>query len=228
MGIDYRNKAVVLNEHYDIIQMQREHSLLAYKVVTAPTDDIIAQYEAIDKKVSFFCLDDEFKEYWDEAVKINHAYYERIKRLKNYVRGLLEHGQCYFLTFTFNNATLENTSPDTRRRYVRRFLSNVSDGYVANIDFGKDFEREHYHAVVLVDHIDMTPWDIHGFSLAKPVRQVEDSTALSKYIAKLTNHAIKETTKGSRVIYSKNLKKYKHKEVRLYEMDDDDWPEEWL
>lgn len=71
-----------------------------------------------------------------EAKKINHATYERVKRLKNRIAKLLEK-PCLFLTLTFTNESLSNTSAITRRRYVTRYLNNFNTEFVGNKDFGK-------------------------------------------------------------------------------------------
>lgn len=121
----------------------------------------------------------------------------------------------YFLTLTFNNETLENTSQTTRRRYVQRF-HNSAFFYLANIDYGdkeknpESNEREHYHSIVLLHNtIDindfMNNWT-YGYYLAKPINYKSNPVKLASYLVKLQNHAIKETTKTSRLIYPKNKK----------------------
>lgn len=141
-----------------------------------------------------------------EAKKINHATYERVKRLKNRIAKLLEK-PCLFLTLTFTNESLSNTSAITRRRYVTRYLNNFNTEFVGNKDFGKKNGREHYHAVIQAEKIDYSLWQ-HGAIKGLRVRLDKNSTKerLSKYIAKLTNHAIKETTKRSALIYSRMKK----------------------
>lgn len=135
-----------------------------------------------------------------ECDRILHANYERTKRLKNRIAKLLE-SPCLFLTFTFNDKILLNTSSKTRRVYVRNFLEPLG-AYVANVDFGAENGREHYHAILQTDEkIDYTAWTkgaLNGERIRKP-----NSVKLSKYISKLVNHAIKETTKQCRIIYSR-------------------------
>ena len=141
-----------------------------------------------------------------EAKKINHATYERVKRLKNRIAKLLEK-PCLFLTLTFTNESLSNTSVITRRRYVTRYLNNFNTEFVGNKDFGKKNGREHYHAVIQAEKIDYSLWQ-YGAIKGLRIRLDKNSTKerLSKYIAKLTNHAIKETTKRSALIYSRMKK----------------------
>ena len=94
---------------------------------------------------------------------------------------------------------------ETRRKYVSRCLKKYNTLYVANIDFGKKNGREHYHAVISIDKVDNKDW-LYGDIDFKRVRNKnieEDKKRLSKYIAKLSNHAIKETTKRCCLLYSR-------------------------
>ena len=201
--IDYSFKSVVLSEHNDIIQLQRRHSLLHY--LQTYTDEVIDEdyREAVADTVSSLFDGDYNERVWREAEKINLAYYARVKRLKDRIADMLCEGQCFFLTLTFTDEVLSKTSPQTRRKYVTLFLKSISDTYTANIDYGSKNGREHYHAVVLADTLDMTPWDIYGFSNAKKIASADDFTPIAKYVSKLTNHAVKATTKGCRAIYSR-------------------------
>jgi hypothetical protein len=200
--IDYAFKAKVLSEHQDVLKLQREFSRLGYLRCYSDVDIDEEYEEAIIDTVSSFVYDDASSLVWREAERINLAYYARVKRLKDRIADMLCEGTCYFLTLTFSDDVLENTSEATRRRYVTRFLKSLSDTYVANIDFGSQNGREHYHAVVLTDSPSMEGWDRLGFSNAKKIGSEEDFTPVAKYISKLTNHAVKATTKGTRAIYS--------------------------
>lgn len=158
------------------------------------------------------------------AQRLISAHYKRVRRLKNRVNRILDkYPEPYFVTLTFTDEELKNTSPDTRRQKVRRFLNAHCVEYVANKDFGKKNHREHYHAVVS----NLPPEWPHGFKNYEPIivhpeckntpkrfehltpeeraeAQTREHTArLAKYIAKLTNHAIKETAESSRLIYSR-------------------------
>ena len=146
---------------------------------------------------------------WIEASKINHATYQRVKRLKDRISRLLEK-PCLFLTLTFKNKTLFNTKAKTRRSYVTRYLKRCKGEFVGNKDFGKKKGREHYHAVIQAERIDYSKWKYGAIKGLKVRLNGESSKErLAKYVAKLTNHAIKETTKRSVLIYSrqKRLKK---------------------
>lgn len=167
---------------------------------------------------------------YNECLRINSARYKRTKRLRCRISEILRSSKTVvFVTLTFNDKTLQTTSADTRRQKVRRYLSKFSNNYVANKDFGSKNNREHYHAIIDCN-VDRSLWEKNGFILTEYVqapdgvktlkkipRQYEllpddqkrqilsilDEKRLSKYIAKLTNHSIKETAKGSRIIYGR-------------------------
>lgn len=141
---------------------------------------------------------------------LNKSTQSRTKRLKNKVDRMVTFGTCTFVTLTFNNETLESTNEKTRRVYVSRYLKTQSLHYIANVDYGKERGREHYHAIVF-GTCKLDAWRKYGNINVKKVRITPNNeektvTKVSKYISKLTNHAIKNTTKGKRMIYSRNFK----------------------
>ena len=151
----------------------------------------------------------------EEAERVNTASYKRTKRLKDKMRLLLQTKKSIFLTLTFTDSVLASTSEETRKKYVQRYLKEYCSKYIANIDYGSINEREHYHAVIIpkTDKINLKPWtDNYGGTKVKRVRldanknnEEISSARLSKYINKLTNHAIKETTHQNRIIYSREV-----------------------
>ncbi len=140
------------------------------------------------------------------ATNLNHAFYKRTARLKERIREAVASGSAWFITITFNPDTLANTNEKTRRIYVSRWLKSLTPFYVANIDYGKLKGREHYHAVITSEKRPPKSWS-YGFIDIKKVKTTEtDTKRISKYISKLTNHAIKNTTKSKRIIYSRKCK----------------------
>lgn len=204
--ISFAEKARVINECEDIMKLQKRWHFLQYLRAYLDADvfdeKYLAEYTTVQETVFSFLRDEEYKLLFKECDNINHAEGRRIHRLSSRIERMLTEGACVFLTLTFTDETFNNTSEQTRRRYVARYLSSVSNNYVANKDFGKN-EREHYHAVVCADNVDMSSWQKYGFAYAERVRNVNDYKRLAKYTAKLTNHAIKETAKRSHIIYSK-------------------------
>ena len=138
-----------------------------------------------------------------EARLINNANSKRVQRLNDRIERYLQMGCCIWLTLTFNDDTLAKTTQNTRKRYVVRYLKSQSNYYIANIDYGKENEREHYHAVLVSERVDMTAWP-YGFAYTERIKNhVSSPKKISKYVSKLCNHAIKETTKRSCYIYSR-------------------------
>lgn len=134
-----------------------------------------------------------------EANRVIHANNARKNRVKKRIDALLQK-PCVFLTFTFSDKYLHSTSTETRRRYVRHFLDDYG-AYVANIDFGSKNGREHYHAILQCSSVDCSLWRYGNLDVKRVLKP--NSQAISKYISKLTNHALKETTKGFNIIYSR-------------------------
>lgn len=120
---------------------------------------------------------------------------------------MLLNGSCIFLTLTFRDDVIKETNANTRRVAVRRYLKQYNCMYVANIDFGDDeryTHREHYHALINCNKVDYKSWTYGNIDFERVrFKNSDTTTKLSKYICKLSNHAIKETTKRSSLIYSR-------------------------
>lgn len=125
----------------------------------------------------------------------------KARKVKEKISNIVLSHNAVFLTLTFRDEVIEKTSPTTRRRYVARYLKEQCDGqYVANIDFSPDVGREHYHAVVDT-RINLKAWK-YGFSYVEQIRAHDrDLSRISKYITKLTAHALK--VDATRLIYSR-------------------------
>ena len=218
MRIDYAFKAEVLKgnltqEQKDIALSLYAHSMLLETGLYVPCK---YDYETAEQKRSFY-MENQPRE-WKEAERINYAFYKRVKRLKEKITQMLNNGKCLFLTLTFTDKVLESTSPETRRRYVAYYLKQFGVPYIANIDFGtadayiddngnerQGTKREHYHAVIQTDKITLDDWHKYGAIKLEKIRTTKnDNIRLAKYVSKLTNHAIKETTKRSCLIYSRD------------------------
>ena len=209
--VDYQFKSYVLKEHNDLIRRYKHAQLVQHCNNIFINDGIITKTLLSDNKetledIEFDCiLNNRIKEL-NEVEKICNASIQRTKRLRGRIETILSSGNSLFLTLTFTDKTLESTSAETRRKYVTRYLKSLNCMYVANIDFGAKNHREHYHAVVGLDSIDLSAWRTYGNI---NVQKVHDSSIelnkkrLSKYISKLSNHAIKETTKRNALIYSR-------------------------
>ena len=159
-------------------------------------------------------LENEIKEFvnlygystYKVATNVNHASYKRTARLKELIREAVASGSAWFITITFSPETLENTNEQTRRKYVSRWLKSLTPFYVANIDYGKKKGREHYHAIITSGQRPPKTWSYGFIDILKVKTTENDTKRISKYISKLTNHAIKNTTKSKRIIYSRQPK----------------------
>lgn len=198
--IDYAMKAHVIECGLvsDVSKVQRTFFKCGYGIPLSRFDYTLTQAQAIYQSYHDTAIGSVL---WHEAEKVRKANNKRVQRLKKRITSLVDSGPCLFLTLTFTDEVLHNTNEETRRQYVRRFLSDYGD-YVANIDFGKENGREHYHAVLRTDkRVVYTDWGNGNCDGKKVLRN--NPEALARYISKLTNHAIKETTKQCRVIYSR-------------------------
>lgn len=147
----------------------------------------------------------ESREIYLECNRIIQSSYQKKKRLFDRINKLLMTGNCLFLTLTFTDSVLDKTQEHIRRKYVQRFLKEFTNDYVANIDYGRLNEREHYHAVVQADFIDHKTW-VYGNIDFEKIARLDSEQRLAKYIVKLGLHAVKETCRQCRVIYPKNRK----------------------
>jgi len=161
------------------------------------------------------------------AKDMNAARYKRLERVSGRIGSYISLGICQFLTLTFRDDVFERTSQETRRRYVARFLRKNCGAYVANIDFGNDgaiktyidpcgefhksTAREHYHAIVFGNKIAYKEWHKYGAIKAEKVADTSDDVeATSKYVAKLSYHAMKmDLGKAPRLIYSREKEQIK-------------------
>lgn len=200
---DYRRKSELIKDGKMIAEVKKinrsEYSIYALKefgeIIKADYDQ-----ETIFAKRCEYYSNPDFK----EAERILHAQYNRTTRLRKRIETIIAGcPECTFCTLTFTDDYLASTSPETRRRYVSRYLKEQSSGgeYVANIDFGGKNGREHYHAVCAF-RLDPKLWPCGSLNVKK-IRDTSKPIKLAKYVSKLTNHAIKETAKRNAIIYSR-------------------------
>lgn len=152
------------------------------------------QYDALDPEIAKML----------KAVSNNsESRYKRVKRLNRRLKYMFAFGEVLiFCTLTFSEEALQKTKPETRKQYVKRWCEENSSAWIANIDFGDQNEREHYHVLVVGWQIPTT-W-IYGKANFKVVPPYEsDSVRVTKYISKFQNHAIKDSTRSQKVMYSR-------------------------
>lgn len=161
----------------------------------------------------FYSLQDALRQvlgadFWRVGARACVSQARKRKRTKAKTADIVLGGCSAFFTFTFTDECLRSTTPQTRRRYVARFLRRYCSCYVANIDYSPEKDREHYHAIAsLKDFKGGAPlekWK-HGFMSATRIKcHNTDLTRVTRYITKFTNHALKLGEKAPRLIYSRD------------------------
>lgn len=118
--------------------------------------------------------------------------------------------RCFFITFTFSNKSLAKTTQATRIRNIKTYLNKQAERYMLNIDYGKDNGREHYHAFILSRYkVIIKDGYNYGFMKVKKLHKTlekQDGYLLDRKpldAENITNHAFKDTTRNTKIIYSR-------------------------
>lgn len=211
----YKANCLILDEEYHIIDKLSTLHHLAYQF----SNGYISYHDWLYDSFRIYCED--FLSQFDpkvitECEKILHAELQRKTRLRKKIQTIFDScAVVIFVTLTFNDNVLERSTDKSRRVAVCRWfkdccLKDVYVPYIANIDFGKENGREHYHGLIgcRVPKSQLEFWQsTYGSIKLETVRiSVADKNRLSSYVAKMTNHAMKETTKRSHLIYSRQPK----------------------
>ena len=169
----------------------------------------------------------------NECYNIKQCRKKQRQKVEEHLLWLFETNlDLYFITLTFTNKILDNTSENTRKRYVINALKKCDD-YIVNIDYGTKTEREHYHAIIGIKKsayesrrnenkkIKLSIFDDYekkvGNTDIKIINQEEkDAKKVSNYIAKLTLHSIKVKQKYISVKKGSNYQKYKRLMHKYY------------
>lgn len=196
-----RKAEVLANGDYDLYRKSLQTQIAFFRGGSVSMDN---PFSTLKDAVNFHNqLLSEKPENFLECERLENARVQRVVRLKKRIRYMVENYDCCFVTLTFRDDVLVKTNADTRHRYVHRWLHDNFCCGVANVDFGAKNHREHYHAVVPVSRVQHDTWSygaLYGKSI--PCGSRKDADKISCYVAKLVNHAIKETTCGCRTIYS--------------------------
>lgn len=176
---------------------------------------IYARYSQLHKRIfngdetareEFF---NEYDQYWYDLCRSIAVSKCRQKRsIEQRFEKVVLKGQAVFVTLTFKPSVLESTSEETRAKYVKRFLKECCVSYVANVDYGDENEREHYHGLVMpLDGLkSLKEWSYGWYKFKKVGTSDKDRLKVSKYVAKLSNHALKNKGWKPRIIYSRGWK----------------------
>lgn len=193
-----------------LLEQERDHPTRSFDELL----ELEQEYDQLNIQANLLIMESrsqgyETTDFWKECQKLNNAFYARLKRLRVRVLGMIiDSTPLYFVTLTFNDSVLESTSYETRRDYVKRFCRAQGGSYIANVDYGAQNGREHFHAVISSDIIVQSTWTQYGFIHVQLCNtDLDDVQRVSKYTAKLSNHAVKETCKQSKIIYSRSKRK---------------------
>lgn len=184
----------------------------------------------VDQATYDTVLNDFLEHHSQEEINATNKIWEstrkRSKRLRSKFEKFARLGFVYFVTLTFRDDVFENTSAETRRKYVSRTLSSKDIYYVANVDYGEKNGREHYHAVICTKepisdkYIKigklfylksdfLSDWENkYGFvCIQGPVisKDNNDNLKIAKYLSKVSNHALKETAVRETMLYNRKL-----------------------
>lgn len=201
-------KQYVFESGYLKIYVSYQHYLyFMYKNLNNEIDEIPLDYLPF---ADFIYYIENFPLLAEIAYKMYNSRRCKVRRLRKRLALMFQYSEkenFLFLTFTFNEFSLNRLSKNTRRTYVRRFCTDLNCSYVANIDFGEKYEREHYHAVVATDFVNALDWSKYGWLHFENIANIQnDYRAIGAYIDKLANHATKDT--ADRAIFSRDLSKY--------------------
>lgn len=183
------------------------------------------------KKEEYFGMDAGTLEDCERIRKAKKNQRERIEEHLAYLfqRKDLEH---VFLTFTFNDAAL-SLKKETRKQTIRRLLSKLCEDYILNVDYGKENEREHYHAIASFSKEDRMLEEVEGhlrvkgfeeytlgFYDAEKVR-IEDSSKerLARYVTKLVLHSVKVSQAYMSVKKGSDFQNFKKAKGRVKEQN---------
>ena len=131
---------------------------------------------------------------------------KRKYRLKKAIKSILENhlNESYFITLTFNDYVMENTTKQERLNIIKRYLNNQTDKYILNCDYGKKNGREHYHALSIAKDkfINFTFYNQNYGNIKVIPMNLYKTQSINSKIDYLLNHALKDTSEG-KIIYSR-------------------------
>ena len=147
----------------------------------------------------------------DNTIKSEQKYRSRIKKR---TEQILTHNYVYFMTYTFNETSLNTT---TEKQHIKKIKATLSQAtlYMINNDYGTLNDRYHYHALASFEHEYITTfmdnWQ-YGYTKIKRIITY-DAKSIYEYIMKLSNHATKKAV--AKIWRSKKIrsthKKYEEK-----------------
>lgn len=182
-----------LYNYYEVNKLRRE--VFKLRLDIEDFRDELVYYQCFNKIILYDMFCDDYHE--KLCGRFSDARQKKCKRYADKVCQLLSSHSCIFGTLTLNDDNI-NVDDDTMRKRIQRFFKNLNCRYICNVDYGFENERKHYHFIADVKHIDCNLWK-YGYSYFEPIKNKKEF-ALSDYINKMCNHAMKQTTKNKRIM----------------------------
>lgn len=187
--------------------------------------DNIFLYNLIEyNKYRKYCFNNsiEFEENKEYERKLKSRYNKVSRVKKRFLYLALRYKYLYFVTFTFDDKFIKKCDR-TKKDLIKDTLYNFDDDikYIINIDYGSKNEREHYHGIIATNsNLNFVNYMILSYPFISYTEKIRLNSCsvkkIPKYINKLSNHACKDTTKNSRVLYNfKGYDKFDKEEQRL-------------
>lgn len=148
-----------------------------------------------------------------EYERILSARYMKVSRVKKRLVYLLYNFRyIWFCTFTFDDHYIDKCDR-TKKDLIKNLLKEIDfNSYIIlNVDYGSQTERQHFHCIFGtnkdLDLKSILDQYYPCYSYTEKIRLDTSSIKkIPKYINKLSNHAIKDSTNASRIYF--NFKGY--------------------
>lgn len=113
---------------------------------------------------------DDYKNYFDEngvqfdeltnqcCYELKQARKKQIQKIRRHIIYWLANDyKIFFGTFSYDDKKRKKEiKEETLKKYVLRTISNISDDYIINIDYGRENERLHYHCLLAIKENNFT------------------------------------------------------------------------
>ena len=133
---------------------------------------------------------------WEAFYSLTNLKYKRNSRIYKRVKNIIESENAIFYTLTIKDEYLNKTSIETLRRYAKKWCSKYLSSYLGNVDYGDEEKytgRAHFH---IIGNYKIKPnhesWKYGNMDFQRV--HTPNSKAISHYIIKLSEHAVKDKT----------------------------------
>lgn len=128
-------------------------------------------------------------------------------RTIKHILSIIKNYDAISLCFSFSDETLQKTNEKTRLFYIKKYLNDFAKDYILNKDYGGNNGREHYHAIARPKYkIFLSKFYTLGnmtFTKIHSAKYGAINTDIKTMANRFYNHATKQTTNGSRLIFAR-------------------------